>query len=92
MRLLTTVLAGACAIGVMAAAGTAKADRDGWHHGGWHEWHHDHDWRGGYPYYPPRPYYYGPPAYSYVPPPVFYGPPAGGVYYGPPAGGVYYGP
>ncbi|MDQ2802834.1 MAG: hypothetical protein M3Y41_09165 [Pseudomonadota bacterium] len=94
MKPLTTVLTAACALGVMGAATTAKADGDNWHRGGYgpHE-HHDYDgrWRQGYRYAPPPAYYYAPQPRYYAQPPVYsYGPPQ--VYYGPPAGGVYYGP
>lgn len=62
-------------------AGTARADRDDWHHG----WQREH-WRGwerpyyGGPRYVPR--YYAPPPVYYPPPPVYYAPPP--VYYGSP--------
>ncbi|HET8996432.1 MAG TPA: hypothetical protein VFN42_07170 [Acetobacteraceae bacterium] len=70
------------ALGVLAAAGPAKADwghhrgwHGGWHHGGWYRW--------GPPavVVAPRAYYYAPPPVVYAPPPVYYAPPP--AYYPP---------
>ncbi len=65
MRLLTTVLASALVLGVLGAAGSAKADRYDWHHQDWRGAHYDwdhHHWDRRY-YEPPA--YYAPPTYGY---------------------------
>ena len=79
MQRVTTLLAAAGALAVLAAAVPAQAR--GWDHGGWHghAWHHGwhgpHGWHGGYvsgpPAYYPPPVYYAPayPAPAYVAPP-----------------------
>jgi len=80
MRLLRTVLASACILG-MAAGGAVSVHAQPyypphpWHHPDWRarrawRWHHEH----AYVAPAPGPYaYYVPPA----PPPVYYAPPGG---------------
>lgn len=71
------------ACGLLALAGPAAAERDGWQPYGW----------GPAPgYYPPPPavYHYPPPPVYYYPPPVVYVKPRPRYYAPPPV--VYYGP
>ena len=83
VRTLSVGFAIVAGLGMLVAAGPAKADRDGQH--GWHgHWHHDwHRWGPPAVVVAPRAYYY------YAPPPVVYAPPPP-VYYAPPP--VYYRP
>lgn len=85
----TCLALGLAGVFLTVAAGSARADRDDWHHGGHDHWNngwHGHDhWRErpvyvAPPYYGPR--YYAPPPVYYAPPPSYYAPPP--VYYGAP--------
>jgi len=73
-------------LGVLVAAGPAKADWDdhgrhrGWRHHGW-----ERPWGPPAVVVAPRPYYYAP--RYYAPPPVYYAPPP--VYYAPPPPAYY---
>lgn len=84
-RLSATCMAlGLAGVFLTVAAGSARADRDGWHRG----WHGHHErWRGPVyvtpRYYAPPPVYYAPPPRYYAPPPTYYAPPP--VYYGGPS-------
>jgi hypothetical protein len=72
MKRVTTILAAACALAVLAASVPAKAD---WNHD--HGWR-DRDWHGHYWHgYPgDAPGYYVSPPVIYAPPPDYYAPPA----------------
>ena len=82
IRTLSAGLAIVVGLGVLVAAGSAKADWDdhhGWH-GGWQH-HEPHRWGPRAVVVAPRPYYYyAPPPVVYVPPPVYYAPPPRAYY------------
>ena len=91
VRTLSVGFAIVAGLGVLVAAGPARADwddHDGWHHRWHHGWHRDwhehgrwHHWRSPAVVVAPRPYYYARPPVVYAPPPAYYAPPP--VYYAP---------
>jgi hypothetical protein len=74
IKRVTTLLAAAGAVAMLATAGPAMAQD--WHHDNhWHG-HDDPHWHGGYgPGYYAPPVYYAPPPVVYAPPPAYYAPP-----------------
>lgn len=85
IRILSIGLGIVTGLGVLVAAGPAKADWDhdgrhrGWRHHGW-----ERPWGPPAVVVAPRRYYYAP---YYAPPPVVYAPPP--VYYAPPPPAYY---